>query len=309
MKIETLKDRIKKTEEKVAKINTTLERHKSQLNKKSSALTNKGINLENYDKYDREKIDHDTYWELCDYEHKLEDIENNEKKLKEACNSLTKLVEQLNNQIAKEKNTNNLIPEVLNIFLENWKQKCIEFYTTLANEYITLIAKEHTEYEITKEELDQLKKKKYNSRNGYYETVNMYNEEVTEKILSGNIKEYEKRSVLHEIRHRHIETFKSSHFASDIVIISKIIDHEEINYTILNNILDEDVKIKKEQFISRIKEVIGEIKDLTGLTISSQGEINGIAKGIKCNAKVETITVGGYNVQCFHYRVLVNTIK
>ena len=39
------------------------------------------------------------------------------------------------------------------------------------------------------------------------------------------------------------------------------------------------------------------------------GEINGIAEGEKGRAKVETIGAGGYNIQCYHFRVLVNKIE
>lgn len=142
-----------------------------------------------------------------------------------------------------------------------------------------------------------------------YELVNRYTEEETEKILSDNIMEYEKQEIKHCIKNRHIKEYRERHFASDMAILDRIISYNTISEITLNKILDDDVKLKKEMFINRIKEVIGEIKDLTGLRIGDNGEINGIAKGVKCNAKVETITAGGYNIQCWHYRVLVNTVK
>jgi hypothetical protein len=49
-------------------------------------------------------------------------------------------------------------------------------------------------------------------------------------------------------------------------------------------------------------------KEELELRIDSIGEINGIIQGTISNAKVRTITAGGYNIQCFHYRVLVNKI-
>jgi len=70
-----------------------------------------------------------------------------------------------------------------------------------------------------------------------------------------------------------------------------------------------DVAIKKEMFINRIKEVTGDIKNLNGLNMGMNGEINGIAEGENGKAKVETIGAGGYNIQCYHFRVLVNEIK
>lgn len=309
MKIETIKERIEKSKEKIIKLNKTLERHNLQLAKKSKALTDKGINLEKYDKYDKDVIDHDTYWDLCDYEHKLDDIKNTTKKIQEASKTLEGLQKQLDDQLAKDEKTNNMIPEVLNVFLENWKQKCITYYTALADEYIKLISKNYKEINITKEELEELQTRKYDSKAHEYVYVQKYTDKEIEAILNNSISEYELDSIKSSIQRRHISKFRHSRFASDIGVIDRIIDDYTINNSKLNAILDYDVKVKKEMFIERIKQVIGDIKDLSGLKISANGEINGIAKGVKCNAKVETIGAGGYNIQCYHFRVLVNLVR
>lgn len=309
MKIETLKDRIKKAEEKLIKINGTLARHKKQLEKKSKVLIDKGIDLNNYDKYDRSIITDETYWDICDYEHKLEDIDNNNKKIKETINIIEKLKKQLSDQLAKENEVENSIPKALNVFLENWKQKCFDYYIELTNEYIEIISKKEEDYKITKEELKALKEKKYSRKSYNYEYVDKYTNEEIENILNNDIPKYKIGNIKYYIKDRYINEFRNRHFASDMVIVDKIISDDIINNDKLNKILDDEVKAKKEMFIYRIKQVIGEIKDLSQLRIAGTGEINGIAKGVKCNAKVETITAGGYNIQCYHFRVLVNIIK
>lgn len=306
MKIETLKERIQMAEAKLIKLNGTIERHTKQLDKMITKLTAQGINTVNYDKFDRSIITTDNYYDLCDYESKLVNIADNNKKIAEATKTLSTLTEQLNKQLAQDAENNNIIPECLNVFLANWKTKCFEYYTTLANEFIELKFKK---FEITKEELELLEVKKYNKNWTDYEYIREYTDEEIQEILSENYSEYNKRSIRMSIHDRHIKHFKASHFASDIVIIEKIIDHDRINDDLLNKILDDDVKIKRDIFISRIKEVIGEIKDLSRLTVDARGEINGIAIGNKCNAKVETIGAGGHNIQCYHYRILVNTVK
>lgn len=303
MKIETLKDRIKKAEEKIAKLNRTLDRHKKQLIKKAKKVTDKGVNLNDYDK---SEVDHETSWDIAEYEWKLEDIRKTEEKINETSESLKKYKEQLKNQLARDKETENLIPEVLNIFLENWKQKCIEFYTLKANKYIELKFKE---YEVTREELEQLTEEHYSWRTGKTEVKKRYTDEQIDEILKKGKEYLYYENVKSYINYRYFTNFKKSLFASDLYIIEKIIDYDTMDSKALNKILDEDVKDKKETFIKRIKEVIGEIKDLTGLEIGSNGEINGIAIGTKAKAKVETISAGGYNIQCWHYRVLVNTVK
>lgn len=308
MKIETLKDRIKKAEEKLIKINGTLGRHQKQLEKKAKVLTDQGIDLNNYNIMEHRQTD--LYWDICDYDSKLRDVKNNEKKVAETEKTLNNLKEQLENQLAKESEIENSIPEVLNIFLENWKQKCFEYYIKLANEYIELISKEPEEYEITREELEKLKVKQYDKGFGNYRFryVREYTDEQIETILNGDYPQYKKDNIKREICNGYVERFRKGHFASDISVIDDIRDYHTIDNTILNKILDDDVKVKKDMFVSRIKEVIGDIKDLQGLKIVN-GELNGIAIGTKCNAKVETISAGGWNIQCYHFRVLVNTIK
>lgn len=67
---------------------------------------------------------------------------------------------------------------------------------------------------------------------------------------------------------------------------------------------------KYQDLVKRITSITGDIVDATGLYIGNKdGEINGIVVGEKASAKVQTISAGGYNIQCFHYRVLVHEIR
>lgn len=77
----------------------------------------------------------------------------------------------------------------------------------------------------------------------------------------------------------------------------------------LEAILTKEVENKYEDLVNRISKVTGEIKDCQNLYIANNGSINGYVVGEKAKAKVETITAGGYNIQCLHYRVLVNKIR
>lgn len=310
MKIETLKERIKKTEEKIIKINKTLDRHKAQLQKKAKVLIDQNINPENCDRYEHRRTN--IYWDICAYDDKKEDIKNNEKKLREANLTLSKFKEQLEKQEAKESEVENLTPQALNDFLEDWKKRCFEYYMNLSNKLIALKEKNYNDYEITKDELNKLEKREYDRKKFAYIWVKRFSDDEIENILTNTLDEYKIKELKKNLYDHYIRKFIEGHFANDIRVVNEIVNDDGENLTInekkLNKILDDDVKEKKSMFIDRIKEVIGEIKDFERLDIVG-GELNGIAIGNKCNAKVETISAGGYNIQCYHYRVLVNAIK
>jgi len=78
----------------------------------------------------------------------------------------------------------------------------------------------------------------------------------------------------------------------------------------LNKILAREKESKYFDLCNRISEVVGEITDARGLSIGNRhGELNGVVDGTKGSARIETIGAGGYNIQCFHYRVLVHKIR
>lgn len=65
---------------------------------------------------------------------------------------------------------------------------------------------------------------------------------------------------------------------------------------------------KEISFINRITKVVGDITDASHLYIAVDGEINGYVTGTTGKASVTTIGAGGYNVQRYHYRVLVKKV-
>lgn len=65
--------------------------------------------------------------------------------------------------------------------------------------------------------------------------------------------------------------------------------------------------------INRTIELCGTITDAQDLSLDSDNQgyliINGIVRGEKGNARVESIGAGGYNIQRYHIRVLVKPVK
>jgi hypothetical protein len=66
---------------------------------------------------------------------------------------------------------------------------------------------------------------------------------------------------------------------------------------------------KYDFIIVRTNEIVGTITDATNLKVGAKGDLNGYIIGTKGTAKVQTIGAGGYNIQCFHFRTLINPMK
>lgn len=63
---------------------------------------------------------------------------------------------------------------------------------------------------------------------------------------------------------------------------------------------------KYDFIIERTNQIVGVITDASKLKVGSKGDLNGYIIGTKGTAKVQTIGAGGYNIQCFHFRTLIN---
>lgn len=77
----------------------------------------------------------------------------------------------------------------------------------------------------------------------------------------------------------------------------------------LDRDLREEANRKYDNIIERTNEITGTITDASGLEIGHTGELDGYVIGDKGTAHVHTIGAGGYNIQCFHFRVLVHAVR
>lgn len=82
--------------------------------------------------------------------------------------------------------------------------------------------------------------------------------------------------------------------------------------------LDDYMNQRYYELVDKVTEIVGDINDVSNLTVGVDGTLNGRIYGDKGGAKIETIVAGGYNTdvvvnvkhgQIRHYRVLVHPIK
>lgn len=122
--INDLREKVKKAEEAVAKVEKTIERHQVQAEKKLKVVLDNGWNPE--DKYCRYGTDehNNAYWTICEYQDKLEDIEGAEKKLKDKKRILQNWKDRLEVAEAKEHKFLTEVPEcmkqMMSELIERW---------------------------------------------------------------------------------------------------------------------------------------------------------------------------------------------
>lgn len=66
---------------------------------------------------------------------------------------------------------------------------------------------------------------------------------------------------------------------------------------------------KYDNIIERTNAIAGRITDAAGLEIGEAGELDGYVIGERGKAHVHTIGAGGWNIQCYHFRVLVHEVR
>ena len=199
------------------------------------------------------------------------------------------------------------IPAIWN-FLTDWENKSIEWYKKNAELYFNLRKENDT------------KLREYKNSKEFEEKVEINLRCYRPEYLEKNRKYLENR-VRYNLEEKFIKNYYSQidSFTKVITYIKSHYNYEEskyeyINYTINEELLTKTIAKEKEDkyfdLVKRVTSLVGEIIDASNLSIGNQrGELNGIIIGEKGNVRVETISAGGYNIQRFHYRVLLKEVK
>lgn len=164
-------------------------------------------------------------------------------------------------------------------FLANWKRKATVFYTKSVDAY--------NEYQSEIRQKKKALEEDFKSRNVF---------------LFGK----EMRAAEKEVGIDYQSTREYIEFHFDLLTVDVASRGNQAAF--LEEVLEKEVYAKRTSLISRVKDTVGEIVDASGLYVADDGEINGVVIGTKGNARVTTISAGGYNIQCFHFRVLVKSV-
>lgn len=164
---------------------------------------------------------------------------------------------------------------VVRQFVDAWKDRCIEHISN--EETIAKMLADHDILNKEKEELDKREKaKEITWRDSYYERCELEKKFHTRWGFVANYYSFYKNEL--------------------------DVERLERDYTY-------EADRKYDRLIEDVEYYVGEITNISELTIGDDGNLNGIVVGKNGKVKVQTILAGGYNIQCLHYRCLLNRIN
>lgn len=277
-------------EERIAKAKSNIENKENLIVKMNDRIAN---NISKIRKLGYEGEILDNPWNLdrtIENRDKIFDLMYSINNAKDSIKNATKVLPELNEKLQKyeadlqtiiEKENSRNIKVILD-FLENWKLKVTEFYK--------------------------------DSLPSWVETLEKYHEEDNRFIdwyYHGEGRKHRKDKELVEKMER--PRIKARRIHAQYSFLDRYVERKNSEYTInmelLKKDLDQEANMKYDFIIERTNRIVGQIEDASYLKIGAKGDLNGFIIGTRGKANVQTIGAGGYNIQCFHFRTLINEIK
>ena len=214
-----------------------------------------------------------TNWEVNPYYYHERDIKYTERDIEKCKKALDEYKAQLAKQVEKD---NSRDIKVILEFLEDWKARVREYYISSYPRYV------------------EAKKEYYRVDHEFCDWFNHGGNRM------GKTEEYSnRRKALKEAE----EKFRAWNWFAPYA------DKDGVDLEKLNKDLDRDANAKYDFIIERTNDIVGQITDAENLKIGRKGDLNGYIIGTRGTAKVQTIGAGGYNIQCYHFRTLINPMK
>lgn len=239
----------------------------------------------------------ETNWEVNPYYYHESDIKWTLRDIETAQKALDDYKAQLASEIEK---ANSRDVKIILEFLDMWKKRVHDFYEVGLTEYyevseavreagrkIDTFPYGSKEYKDAEAEYREISHIFWCKCHGYHEKQNFINRWGREDYREVKVKDGEYEYLSPYSYERTLEE-----------ALAKLDRH-----------LDQEANHKYDFIIERTNAIVGEITDASNLSIGAKGDLNGYIIGTRGRAKVQTIGAGGYNIQCYHFRTLINKMK
>lgn len=224
------------------------------------------------------------------------DLRMTEKDLEEARKLLKKYETDMLAALEKE-NSRNVKP-ILD-FLDMWKARAKDFHMDLLREYFE-------EKGMVRKLYDKVESCTYDTKE-YEEAMDRYEE--AQKTFHENTYGKYHKEVKESLNGRKREVSVKDCDGKYEIISPYVERNLQESEEKLDKVLKAEAERKYDDIIERTNHIAGQITDASNLEVDARCNLNGYITGTKGKARVETIGAGGYNIQCFHFRTLINKIK
>ena len=235
-----------------------------------------------------------TNWEINPYYYDESDLRRALRDLESAQKGLADYEAQL---VKENEKANSRNVEAILKFLDMWKARCEKYYENGLSEYfdeyenLHELGKAYNKARFGSEEYKAMRDQYEAARKAFSEKCRGYYEKYTYTDKWGHTRETERK-----VRDGEYEVFRpytnETSYAEAMAKVKKD--------------LNDEANRKYDFIIERTNAIVGKITDATMLKVGAKGDLNGFILGERGKAKVNTIGAGGYNIQCYHFRTLIN---
>lgn len=238
-----------------------------------------------------------TNWEVNPYYYSEYDIKSTLRDIEDAQKALDNYKSQLVTETEKNNSRN---VEVILTFLERWKARVRFHYTAGLTEY-------YEEKEAVSDLYRKIERYSYSDTNKSAEQVEY---ETASKAFRNKCRGYfEKQPYTDrkgELKYHDVKVKDGEYEYLRAYTVERTLEEATAR---LEKDLVQEANRKYDFIIERTNKIVGTITDASNLVIGSKEDLNGYIIGDRGTAKVTTIGAGGYAVQCFHFRTLINPMK
>ena len=309
-KLHSLEIRKINLESEIKSISERIEHSKKKFEEARAAILE--ANPEMLKKLEKiEKKPNTAYGKIGDYEYTLnlerafyslpKEIEKTNKKLEE----LNKEIDQLKSRLSRHFNLRDNLPEQFHEALLHVRKEIFDCFTRQKN--ATIKANE----DIISKPMDYVIRNNpdYNRRKHvlYVDWIKAVGKDDCKHRTDEEWLEELKKNGISKYSYQNIDSYFREKSSSIVYESERIIKGQKSrNIEAETNAYFEEVKCR---FIDEIARYCDEILSVEVATLGADGSINGVIRASNGDFSIKTIGAGGYNIQCFHYRVIIHKIS